>query len=249
MPSKPYLANKWIPSPHNLILSNSDIHLWRIVLPQSEEIKRNLFESLSNDELSRLAKFYFNRDKDRFLISRGGLRNILARYLNIYPNQVDFQYKTLGKPYINNKNLYFNVSHAANCIVYAVSNCSPIGIDIEYCEHDIDYLSITKNFFSNNEYTKLLTLHSDKRLLAFYRCWTRKEAYIKAIGKGLHFPLHQLEVSLLPDEEIQLLKIMDKTAEKDLWKLVEIFPQQDYIASIATQQSFNNCLLWDWKIA
>jgi 4'-phosphopantetheinyl transferase len=240
--------HEWILGPLKPILQDNEIHIWRANLPIQASIKTELQKTLSENEQSRLNSLYFPQDKERFLVARSGLRNILARYLNTAPNHIDFHYTELGKPYINNKNIFFNISHSADCIIYALSNCSPIGIDVEHCKRDIDYLSIAKNFFSENEYLKLLTLHPDERLLAFYRCWTRKEAYIKAIGKGLHFPLDQIEVSILPNEKVQLIKIMDKAPEKDLWKIEEFCPQQDYIACVATQQSFKNCLFWDWKI-
>ena len=185
----------WNYAPINPSFKDKEIHVWRVVLPISQRIKEKFEEVLSSDEHIRLKKYHFEIDRDRFLVARGGLRNIIARYLDALPKDISFNYSKFGKPYLNHSSLCFNVSHSGNYILYAIAQDVHIGIDVEECKHDIDFLSIAKQFLSESEYNKFLTVSPAERWLAFYRCWTRKEAVLKAIGKGLFFPLYQLEVS------------------------------------------------------
>lgn len=239
--------NPWRVGPLKPNLSIDEIHIWRIILPMQEEMQMHLQKHLSQDEQQRFNQFHFEKDRTNYRIARGGLRDIIARYINRSPSTIDFHYTEFGKPYLNN-DLYFNLSHSANCILYAVSNCAHIGIDVEYNRMDIDFLSVAKQFCSEQEHIKLSKSAPKDLPIAFYRCWTRKEAFLKATGYGMHFPLKQVEVSFLPFEEVKLLNIMNKIPKNGLWQLEEVDPGQDYIASFATQQTYTTVSLWDWAL-
>lgn len=232
----------------NLYLHHA--HVWRIFLPIESEIKTSLQHSLSQDELSRLEKFHFESDRERTLVARGGLRDILARYLNKAPSNIQFHYTKLGKPFLNHTTLNFNVSHAHHCILIAIADGMLVGIDVEYNQKVFDYLSIAKEFFTHTEYANLLTFPFEKRHFAFYRCWTQKEAFLKGIGKGLHVPLDQFEVSIFPSENQKKLEIsenLNNPQKNSEWYLSNINPGEDYIAALATSEKHNKISLWDWK--
>jgi len=193
----------------------------------------------------RLKKYHFEIDRERFIVSRGGLRIILARYLNIQPQTIVFNYNKFGKPYLRHAKLRFNVSHSGNYILYAIAEAANVGIDVEECKRTIGFLSTAKHFLSENEYHKFLTVAPSERWLAFYRCWTRKEAILKALGKGLFFPLHQLEVSFLPFEKTQIENFFIKSPKNGLYQLYEMQFEENYIITIAIKQKTNKIHLWD----
>lgn len=213
----------------NLALGN--VHVWRILLPIEKEIKICLQKSLSQNELARLEKFHFEIDKERALVTRGTLRDILARYLNQTPGSIQFQYTELGKPFLNQSILNFNVSHSKNCILIALTKNMSVGIDVEYCTTELDFLSIAKEFLTQKEYMHFLTLPTPDRNLAFYRSWTRKEAILKSLGTGFSIPPNQIEVS-----------------ENNPQQLSDIDVGKDYIAALASAKEHNKIFLWDWKV-
>ena len=211
-------------------LYSGHVHIWRILLPIETAIKTRFQKTLSQDELSRLEKFHFDIDRERTLVARGGLRNILARYLNKAPSDIAFQYTEFGKPFLNQSFLKFNVSHAHHCILIAIADNMDVGIDVEYSKKTFDYLSIAKEFFTLEEYVFLLTFSAKERQCAFYRLWTQKEAILKGIGLGLNVPLNQFDVS-----------------KNNEWQLSNINPGEEYTAALATSEKPNKIFLWDWK--
>jgi len=242
------ICSDWTLGPTKPKLYTNQVHIWRIFLPIDEETTADLQRTLSQDELCRLESFFFNIDRERTLVARGGLRNILGRYLKESPNTIQFHYTPLGKPYLKNVTLNFNVSYSKNCIVIAITDSILVGIDVEYYNQAFDYLSIAGQFFTKNEYSNLLAFPPEERCLAFYRYWTLKEAFLKAIGKGLHAPLNHFEVSFFPSEGPKI-PISDKlgNSEKNInWQLLEINLGKDYTAALVTSESYNKISLWNW---
>lgn len=193
-----------------------------------------LQKTLSQDELSRLEKFHFDIDRERMLVARCALRDILAQYLHQAPSAIQFQYTDLGKPYLNASTLKFNVSHAHHCILIAIANDMDIGIDVEYHQKTVDYLSIAQEFFAHDEYTNLLKFTPKERHLAFYRLWTQKEAFLKGIGTGLSVPLNQSET-------------LKKSEKYNKWQISEIHLGEDYVAALATAEKHEKFFFWDWE--
>ncbi len=217
----------WTVGPVTPSLNKEVIHVWRVLLPVSEETKRRFLQTLSKVECQRMSQFYFNKDKERYLIARGALREIIARYFSVLPTDIELHTTEYGKPYIKYPNFHFNLSHSENMVLYAFSQ-SPIGIDVEYIKEERDLLAVAAQFCSINEYSTLLALSEQARRTFFYKLWTSKEALVKAMGYGLSFPLQEIEVSLLPCNEVRCRNI--------LWKLEEINLENDYMAVFATEQ-------------
>jgi 4'-phosphopantetheinyl transferase len=232
---------------HTLDAERSDgaVQIWRILLPCSSRMMEQFKKNLSDDELIRLEKFHFNLDQERWIASRGGLRKILGDYLKMPPKIIHFDYTDFGKPYLKGSQLRFNVAHTIDYIVYAIVENDDIGVDIEQFNDQIDFITIAQNFFSENECQQLFSLSPQKRPLAFYRCWTIKEAILKAMGLGLHIPLDQLELDFVSSDHFQLRRFWGVVPKAPLWKL-EALPCGDrYIASFATKKNYNKVYLWD----
>src|ERR1700732_1614158 len=109
------------------ILNDLEIHVWKITLPLQKEVLEHIAQHLSLDEVYRIKNYHFESDKKRFMAARGGLRNILSRYTNIHPKNIDFSYTHHGKPYLSSRLLDFNTTHSADCILIAVTQHFSIG--------------------------------------------------------------------------------------------------------------------------
>jgi len=235
----------WKTGPKNPNFPPETLHIWNIAFPVAPSVQQCLQDILSIEERLRAEQFYFAADKARFIVGRSALRHIIAAYLNIPAREIQFNYAQNGKPELTPPRLHFNLSHAHQCILIAISPDSPVGIDVEYFKHDLDFLAIADEFCSKAEYEKLLTTPDEEKYLAFFRCWTRKEAIIKAQGQGLSFPLKQLEVSFLPQEKVEILSFEDNPSFHS-WKLEELNPRENYIAAIATPKPYKRIFFWHW---
>ena len=191
--------NLWRPAPQFVALPDNEVHIWRINLDIATEQVQNYHQTLSSDEQSTAARFYFQKDRDQYIVARGVLRTILSRYLDIAPDEIQFSYGTHGKPTLTNslgvEIVNFNVSHSNNLAIVGDTRGRHLGIDLEYIQRDFACEEIARRVFSPHEIATLNDLPGDLKHEAFFNCWTRKEAYIKARGMGLSYPLNQFEVS------------------------------------------------------
>jgi 4'-phosphopantetheinyl transferase len=182
----------------DLALSSTDIHVWRVAPDQPERIVQQLHLALSTDEQARASRFHFERDRTRFVVGHGALRVILGRYLGLEPDQVRFEYGPHGKPLLappGSNGLCFNASHSQGLGLCAVAQQREIGVDLEHMHPVADAEQIAERFFSAQENAALRALPANQRQEAFFNCWTRKEAFIKAVGDGLSHLLNQLGVT------------------------------------------------------
>ena len=215
------------------ILKNNQIHVWLIHINSMQKYLNNYELILSNEEISRAKRYYFEKDQFSFIIRRGVLKFLLSYYLNI-STEFDFEFNEYKKPYLKTKRPFeFNVSHSKEYALIAVTFGKPVGIDIEYINEDIDRLQIAQRFFSKQESDRLLALPEELQLGAFYNCWTRKEAYIKALGRGLYKSLDKFQVSIETGKPAQLLKD-DENSISD-WSLTDISLNKQYKGALATE--------------
>jgi 4'-phosphopantetheinyl transferase len=229
----------WSLPPFTLELSRNEVHVWLPELDPPAECLQHMAQCLSENELIRAGRFHFKRDKKRFIVRRSVLRMILGCYLNIEPNSVQFSDCLHGKPYleetVGDSTLQFNLGNSNDIALYAFTRCREIGVDIEYLRALPDADQISERFFSANENATLHALPASQRQQAFFNCWTRKEAYIKAIGKGLSQPLDQFEVSLEPTEPASLLNVEGDPGEASRWSLSTLTPPPGYVAALAVE--------------
>jgi 4'-phosphopantetheinyl transferase len=238
--------HRWPPPPSNPQLTETDVHVWRAALDQSQQRVEQLAALLSEDEKARAHRFHFERDKRRFTVGRGVLRLILGKYLQVDPDQLQFGYGPQGKPSLIKHHLQFNVSHSHELALYAVTLAHDVGVDIEHLRSMPDYEQIATRFFSTNEQRALLSLPPHQQEKAFFTCWTRKEAYIKAIGHGLMMPLDQFDVSLAPNQPAALLEIRAEMQEVSDWSLRALHPTPGYVAALVVASRNLKLSCWQW---
>lgn len=220
-------------------LTDNDVHIWSASLQQPARVVQRLAGVLSEDERMRAERFHFKDHRSFFIVGRGILRTLLARYLNLESQQVQVEYTQSGKPFLSPShgvhNLCFNLSHSAAFVIYAFSKNRRIGIDIEYMRPISDMEKIAARNFSEKENRQFKTADRNGMMRAFYNCWTRKEAFIKAIGDGLSFPLHQFDVSLISGEPARILSIFGSEQAAGQWSMHELQPADGHVAALVVE--------------
>jgi len=240
----------WQIPPDDLILSSNDVHLWRAKLDQSDECVKQLTQMLSVEEQRKSERFHFDKDTKYFIVTRGVLRTILSRYLRVEPNRLQFGYRSNGKPYLteklNGEEICFNLSRSHSLSLYAFTRSRQIGVDIEYIVPIKEADQIVARFFSSYERTMWQQLPKDKKQEAFFHCWTRKEAYIKARGEGLSLPLDQFDVSFAPGEPAALFVTSGASDESSRWLLRALQPGPGYVGALVVDSHDWGLKCWEW---
>ena len=247
----PPFDSLWFPPPERLTLDSSAVHVWRTSLDESASQVDHFERTLAVDERSRAGRFYFRRDRERFIVARGILRAILGGYLNRAPESLSFSYSSYGKPSLVSESgaeaIRFNISHSHGTALYVVTRGREIGVDLELIRDGLEIEQIAERFFARSEISALCALPAELKRLAFFLCWTRKEAYIKARGEGLSMPLDQFEVSLVPGETAALVSVQRDSNEAFRWSLQDLFPAADYAAALAIEGHDWSLACWQWQ--
>lgn len=239
-------------NPKNIFLEKDEVHVWSANLNRSEKSVKKLQLFLSADERQRAERFYFARDQQHFIVARGVLRKILSHYLQRQPYEINFEYNKYGKPFLprefGGNDFRFNLSHSHGLALYAMTSRREIGVDVEFIREDFSDLKIADRFFSPNEVSVLRSLPSEIQREAFFLCWTRKEAFIKAKGKGLSIPLDQFDVSLVPGQPAALLKTRFDSNEAYHWSLINLtLDIPNYAAAVAVEGQKCRLKYWQWS--
>jgi 4'-phosphopantetheinyl transferase len=240
----------WQKPPPHLCLSVREVHIWRASLDLPADIVQRLHTTLARDEQQRAQRLHFARDRAHFVAARGILRCILSNYLGCAPQQVVFAYSERGKPalsaMVHAPMLRFNVSHSHGLALYAFAYQREVGIDLEHIRTNIDYEQIAQRFFSPQEYATLHALPAGEQCGAFFACWTRKEAYIKAQGDGLWQSLDAFSVTLAPHEPAKLVHVDGSPQQAARWALHSLLPGADYAAALAVEGHDWQGWCWQW---
>lgn len=237
----------WLPSPATLTLHTDTVHVWRAELDRPSHHVDDLFRHLSSDETERAGRFRLAKHRNRYVVGRGTLRTVLAQYLNRTPGDLRFTYNDRGKPELPSVDLQFNVAHSDGIALFALTRAAAVGIDIERVRPNVTDDRIAERFFAPEEVEALHALDPSARHEAFFRCWTRKEAFVKACGKGLSLALDRFVVSLAPDEPPALLETKDDPGEANEWSLHELRPGPGYVAALAVRCPEVDLECWDHK--
>jgi 4'-phosphopantetheinyl transferase len=228
-----------------LALAEDAVQLWRVDLEAIRPEESRWQEVLSSDEERRAARFHFAADRQRFVAARALLRIILAGFLATEPSELNFLYSRNEKPLLGpahaDSGITFNVSHSGGIALYAFAHGREVGVDVEQIRRDLEVEVIARRFFSDFEQRQLAALPESEKFDAFFRCWTRKEAYIKAIGDGLSLPLSQFDVSLAALESNALLATRPDSSEAERWMLREVPAGAGYSAALCASGQ-------DWKL-
>jgi len=218
-----------------MIIHGNEIHIYRSSLESTADKLTESESLLSPDELQKAYRYKFEKDRDHYIAGRALLRRILGKYLNQSPDNIIFSYSEKGKPYIKESLVKFNLAHSGGKAVFAIAENTEVGIDIEYMRELPDAIHIAKRFFSDEEVNVLLKVSEDEIRTAFFNCWTRKEAFIKAVGEGLSYPLKDFTVTIIPGVNPEIKWIKDKDDEVKEWSLVNIQTDQNYVSSLAVK--------------
>ena len=220
-------------------LPEDEVHLWRIDLEKVSAEQEKWRPLLSPDEGARADRFHFSRDRNCFTATRALLRTILAGYLASEAKELVFRYSEKDKPSLSRGSggdpLQFNVSHSGAMALLAFARNRALGVDVEKIRENADQEAIARRFFSDHEQDQLAALPPAEKSLGFFRCWTRKEAYIKATGEGLSLPLHQFDVSLKPGDTNALLSTRSDAAEASLWSLQDVPAGEGYVGAVCVR--------------
>lgn len=226
--------SSWAEAPPSLLLEAGTVHVWRIALDQPDDSLDRFRRTLEPDELNRASRFHFEKHRRHFIVARGFLRSVVARYLEMRPESLRFSYGAYGKPELTSEHvLRFNLSHSHEVALLAVARDAELGVDVEHIREDFASEEIARRFFSRAEVEVFNALPKEEQVAAFFRCWTRKEAYIKAIGKGLSQALDAFDVTLAPDVQPALLRAEDDDASR--WLLTDINAGAGYAAALAIE--------------
>jgi 4'-phosphopantetheinyl transferase len=218
----------------NIEIEENQVHIWQAHIKTDSAYYKDISKSLSPDELERANNFRFPKDRERFIIRRYQLRLILSKYCGCQPFELIFGYNSCKKPFIRSpefKEVKFNMSCSGDLMLVGLCNQNEIGIDIEKVCEITDLDNIASENFSLPE-LKYLNATLD-RTNAFYKIWTRKEAFIKAIGKGMYYPLKSFCVEVNSSGSCEHLVIFNHLTESKLWRTAEINTSDSYIASMA----------------
>jgi 4'-phosphopantetheinyl transferase len=186
----------------DLAALHREVHVWIVELVASRPVIERTYSMLAEPEKQRAERYRFPRLRDSFVLSRGALRRLIAGYADTSPERIEFAYGSHGKPSLAapESRLSFNLSHSGDLAAYAFTVDGELGIDIEHASRTLDFEGLASRFFGREECQDLVSLPEASRAEAFFRCWVRKESYIKALGGGLSIPLDSFRVTLLPGQ-------------------------------------------------
>lgn len=231
-----YTIQIWETKEPSFELTSHLVHIWSIPLNIEAGTQKAYWHLLSNEEKFRANRFKFEVDKIKYIACRGALRVLLSKYLVQEAEKIEILYLKNGKPN-HNSNLEFNVSHSGDWAVIGFTLDNILGIDIEYINREIEYVDIASKFFSAEEAYIVINAENNKMPLYFYNCWTRKEAFIKAIGDGLSFPLNKFRVSINPKVSPKLLVTNWDPSEANKWSLWSFTKGDDYIGAVTVKSN------------
>lgn len=200
------------------------------------EALEEAWECLSDGETHRAKRLRFERDRRRYVAARARLRRLLAERLETRAGAIELSTGHRGKPRLAGRfiesPLRFNVSHSEDLAVYAFTWGREVGVDVEAVTPWRGADAIAARFFSRREQADYSSLPEAQRTDGFFNCWTRKEAFCKALGEGLHLPLRRFDVSLRPDEPARILRVDATPGEACGWRLHAFKPAPGFTAAM-----------------
>lgn len=216
----------WLSPPAEMDLVEGRVDLWRASLDCSTSVRQSLWRSLSEDEKERAGRYKHDQDREHFITRRGILRILLAKYLQSLPIEIRLSRNAFGKVMlVENANpigLEFNASHSEGMVLFAFAYRRRVGVDLEKIRDNPEVLKAARRYLSVYENAVLASLPQEARMKAFYECWTRKEAFLKAQGTGLMMELTQFDVSFGPGQQPQILEIRGEVKPRGHWRVEDI---------------------------
>jgi 4'-phosphopantetheinyl transferase len=221
-----------------LALPPGEIHVWRVPLDPPAWRVEQLGRLLAADEWERANRFRFDQHRRQYVVGRGALRSLLGAYLAVSPERIRFTYGPRGKPFLGDPaapDFQFNLTNSSEMALVGFVRGPEIGVDLEFMKPMPDLEQIAERFFSVPERDALRELPAEKKPEGFFNCWTRKEAYLKAVGEGLAVPLDSFDVTLAPGAPARMLAIEGDAERATRWFYHHLRPAEDYIGAVAIE--------------
>ena len=220
-------------------LRGSDIHIWHAALSGSTDELAEFHSQLAADEKARADRFFFERDRNRYIVGRGTLRTLLASYLDTEASQISFKYGPQRKPELatpsGERALQFNLAHSNDWAAYAFGWDRPLGIDLEHIRPVADVDDLVQRFFTARESALIRSLSGDEKWKTFFQIWTCKEALLKAHGSGLTTALDQFEIALDAKANPTVIPVGEDSEGLAVWQLVILDLVPGYTSALALQ--------------
>jgi 4'-phosphopantetheinyl transferase len=231
-------------------LSRPEVHVWVCCLARHEGQRAALAALLSHDEQTRAARFAFDRDRHRFILSHGLLRAILARYVGRAATQIEFAAGAHGKPALSGQSstaqdIQFSLSHSGAYAVVAVATGRAVGVDVEVRRPDVDACKLAERFFAAGEAQRIIQVQGDAQQRLFYRYWTAKEAYLKGRGVGLSLGLDRFEILFDDGSPLAHVRMTDSGALDTNWHVQSLSLADDVSGALAVEGPACQVRLWD----
>lgn len=225
----------WTPSAQPVPLGRGEVHLWRISLADHEGRLTKFAGALIEEERLRAERFRFDLDRNLYVLSRGALRLLLAAYTGQRADQLEFRYGSQGKPSIDSEELQFNLSHSGGLCTAVFARDIRVGVDIEEKSRDASFLDLAERFFAPSERRALASMPEERIRDAFYAVWTRKEAYIKALGEGVTHGLDNFSVTVEPGEERPMVHSDRDPLAAETWSMISFEPKSGFAGAMAME--------------
>ncbi len=235
---RPYdlkIDSQWSPAPDRLDLPVGEIHTWiaRLDLDDDKALDGEPTSDLSDDEKRRAARFKFARDRDCYVRAHSVLRGLLGRYLGLTPGEVRIVPSSTGKPgLVDDSALTFNLSHTRTFALFGFSRQGLVGVDVEHVRSSVDILSLAKRFFTTSESTLIANANAHDRLRYFFTAWVRKEAVVKAVGRGLSIPLSAVDVAPGDPATLRTARLEEEPPSE--WQVIDLPAPAEHFAAAAT---------------
>ena len=243
-------ALDWLAAPPDLTLADGEMHLWQADASGFARHASRLTALLSQAGIDKAMRFRHSAQRDRSLLARAVLRDILGRYTDSDPRSLRFLVSPFGKPRLDPDRHadapHFNLSHSGHLVLFAFTKKHEVGVDVEAIRSDVDAMDLARRFFAPMEVKDLLSLPEDSRLNAFFAVWTRKEAYLKARAEGIGSGLQRFAVSVLPGESVRLLCDERFPQAPGQWRLRAVALGAGFAASSAVGCDGLQPRYWRW---
>jgi len=239
---------EFLPTPAGLELAAGTVHVWLAALDAGESRLGALRTLLTDEERGRADRFVQPQHRVHYATARGMLRELLGRALGVEPGEVAFQFNAHGKPSLAGaaaeSGLRFNVSHSHGMGLFALARGRELGVDLERIRPDFAALKIAERFFSKGESARLRALPAAEQARAFFECWTRKEAYVKARGDGLTRALGSFEVGFGPGVAATVLRADDEPDAAARWSAWDLPAPEGFAGAVIVERPVDAVHCW-----
>lgn len=246
--SRTILNECWETPDGPVIFQPDTLDIWHCDLEPDEERLNACRQLLSVDEIERAERLKFDEKKQEFIVTRACLRQVLSSALSCAPQELEFVRNQQGKPQLSERfadnRLEFNLAHSHGRAVLAVTSGAPTGVDIEMLRYGTDYMGLAKRFFSDDEQQALLELSGEQQRRAFFACWTRKEAFVKAVGTGIGYGLDKFTVPVSPEIKTAEIKC---TKFGQHWRFYDLPVGEDFYAAVVTDGAETELRYWQFS--